>query len=228
MTEKANKIFTFLLVSVTFILITVTAFIHSDDRFVVVPLYISLTVMLLQSQVNRYAFLLGGLNALLYAAVGIYNGLYASAASAALVSCPLQLATFFNWGKHAYGKSAIFKKLGIKRMLVLAAVCVASWFVMWAFFSLFHSSYMIFDNTLTLIGIVSTVLCALTYIEYTYLQIVSLGISVVLYAVMMKERPIQMTYLIYNIYAMVCSIRALLKMRRLYVEQNMETKEASI
>lgn len=226
--ERSNRIFSFIMVGITFILITVTAFFNTNDLFIIVPLYVSLIVMLLQSGANRYAFLLGGLNSLLYAAVNVYIGLYASAASAALVSCPLQLVTFFNWRKRAYGKSAVFKKLGIKRMLLLVAICVALWFLMWAIFSLFHSSYMIFDNTLTLIGIVTTVLCALTYIEYTYLQIVSLGIGIVLYAIMLKERPIQLTYLIYNVYAMICSMRAFLKMNRLYIEQNTVRKEISV
>ena len=228
MTGKADKIFTFFLIGVTFVLITVTAFMYSEDVFIIVPLYISLTVMLLQSRANRYAFLLGGINSLLYAAVNIYIGLYASAASAALVSCPLQLAAFLNWRKRAYGNAAIFKKLGLKHMLLLSAACVVSWFFMWAFFSLFHSSYLLFDNTLTLIGIVSTVLCALAYIEYTYLQMVSLGIGIVLYAVMLRERPIQMTYLIYNVYALICSMRALFKMNRMYIEQNVTKKEASL
>ena len=222
MTERADKIFTFFLVSITFIFITVTAFIYTEDVFIIVPLYISLTVMFLQSRANRYAFLLGGINSLLYAAVDIYIGLYASAASAALVSCPLQLITFFSWSKRPYGTATIFKKLGLKNMLVLAAVSVASWLAMWAFFSMFHSEYLLFDNTLTLIGIVATILCAMAYIEYTYLQMLSLGIGIVLYGIMLKERPIQITYLIYNVYALICSAKAFLFMNRLYAEQKVE------
>ena len=222
MAGKADKIFTFFLITITFVLITVTAFIYKEDIFVIVPLYISLTVMLLQSRANRCAFLLGGINALLYAAVDVYIGLYASAASAALVSCPLQLVTFINWSRRPYGTATIFKKLGRKNMVILAAAGVVLWLAMWALFSMLHSGYLLFDNTLTLIGIAATILCAMSYIEYTYLQMVSLGIGIVLYGVMLKERPIQITYLIYNVYALICSAKAFLLMNKLYVKQNSE------
>lgn len=71
MNKKADKVFTFFLIGITFVLITITSAMYSEDVFVIVPLYVSLGVMFLQSRANRYAFLLGGINALLYATVYI-------------------------------------------------------------------------------------------------------------------------------------------------------------
>lgn len=137
----------------------------------------------------------------------------------------MQLVTFSNWRKHAYGNATAFKKLGLKRILLLTAGGAVLWFLMWVFFSLFHSSYLFFDNTITLIGIASTILCALAYIEYTFLQIIGLGIGIVLYAIMMQEKAIQITYIIYNIYALICSVRAMFKMNWIYKQQKAGEKE---
>lgn len=134
MTEKTNKMITIFLVGITFILITATALIYSEDGFIIVPLYVSLAIMLLQSKANRYAFLLGGINSLLYAGVYAYTGLYAMAAYAALVSCPLQLVTFLNWSKRPYGNATVFKKLSLKNKVILFASFVVLWLLMWAFF----------------------------------------------------------------------------------------------
>lgn len=51
-----------------------------QNFFRILPLYVSLFVMILSAQVNRYAFLLGGLNSILYAAVYFAYGLYGMAA----------------------------------------------------------------------------------------------------------------------------------------------------
>lgn len=59
-----------------------------QNFFRILPLYVSLFVMILSAQVNRYAFLLGGLNLILYAAVYFVYGLYGMAAYALLVSFP--------------------------------------------------------------------------------------------------------------------------------------------
>ena len=227
MTEKTNKMITIFLVGITFILITATALIYSEDGFIIVPLYVSLAIMLLQSKANRYAFLLGGINSLLYAGVYAYTGLYAMAAYAALVSCPLQLVTFLNWSKRPYGNATVFKKLSLKNKVILFASFVVLWLLMWAFFSLFHSAYLLFDNTVTLLGIASTVLCALSFVDYAYLQIAGVGISIVLYSQMLHTKPIQITYLIYSVFALVSSVKALGKMNRLYIEQKTEESEAA-
>ena len=220
MINNKEKTFDITLVGTTAILITICSLIFRENVFVVIPLYISLYVWFLQSKANKYAFLLGGLNSILYAAVDLFNGLYATAAYDVLVSCTLQIITFINWNRHAYGKnSTIFKRLSAKQITLIASAGILLWSGLYFVLSLFNSEYMLFDNTRTLLGIAATILCALSYIEYTYLQQVNIVVSLVLYAMIFKEEPIMITHFIFNIYAFICAIRSFIKMKKLYKEQ---------
>ena len=73
---KKNKIFAnpilFILMPITAVAITITGIIWKQSFIRILPLYISLTVMLLQSRANRYAPLIGGLNSILYIFTYIY------------------------------------------------------------------------------------------------------------------------------------------------------------
>ena len=55
--------------------------------------------MLLQARVSRYAFLVGGLNSILYTGAYLLMGLYTTAAYTFLTSFPLQMITFINRNK---------------------------------------------------------------------------------------------------------------------------------
>ena len=220
MIKNKEKIFDITLVGTTAILITICSLTFRENVFVVIPLYVSLFVWFLQSKANKYAFLLGGLNSILYAAVDLFNGLYATAVYDVLVSCTLQIITFINWNRHAYGKnSTIFKRLSAKQITLIASAGILLWSGLYFVLSLFNSEYMLFDNTRTLLGIAATILCALSYIEYTYLQQVNIVVSLVLYAMIFKEEPIMITHFIFNIYAFICAIRSFIKMKKLYKEQ---------
>ena len=79
---------------ITGVLITIAGVYYKQDFLRILPLYISLIIASLQSRVNRYASLLGSINSLLYGAVYIFYGIYASAISAFLFSFPIQMLTF--------------------------------------------------------------------------------------------------------------------------------------
>ena len=74
-----------IMIMITGILITLTGVLFHQSVQRMIPLYVSLVVGMLQSRANRYANLIGGINALLYAVVYFYFGLYASAANAATI-----------------------------------------------------------------------------------------------------------------------------------------------
>jgi len=61
-----KRIFVILLAIAAFSLITFTGIKYSQSFLRMLPLYISLSVMLLQTKANRYSFLIGGLNSILY------------------------------------------------------------------------------------------------------------------------------------------------------------------
>ena len=74
------------------------------------PTLITPFVMLLSSRVNRWTFIIGGCNSVIYSVGFFLGGLYGSALSALFVSAPLQFYSFFAWKKHAYKQATEFKK----------------------------------------------------------------------------------------------------------------------
>ena len=64
--EKATKIFSYSLLIVSAVLITVTGIVFRQRFLLMLPLYVSLVVGLLQSRASRFSYLLGGLNCVIY------------------------------------------------------------------------------------------------------------------------------------------------------------------
>ena len=218
---KKSKI---IIIIVTGIAILATGILTKQHFFLMVPLFISLFVMSFQSEANRYGSLMGAINSLIYTAAYTYMGVYGSAASALLLSFPMQLMTFFNWKKHAYKKTVVFKQMSNK-MRVASAVGVL---VLWAVTALvlykIKYEYAIFDSILFLLGIIVSVLTMLAYIEYTYLWIVQAVVGLFLNVQMIINDYSQATYFIYGIYALYCVICAFINVRKFYKEQQNQLK----
>ena len=102
---KKTPIFMFILLAITAIGITISGVIFKQSALRMIPLYVSLVIFLLQSSVNRFAPLIGGINSVFYAIVYFYYELYATAIYSLIVSCPLQIITFINWSKRKNGKT---------------------------------------------------------------------------------------------------------------------------
>ena len=213
LSEQINL--TTLLMLITAIAVTVTGILFDQSILRILPLYISMFISLLQSRVNRYAPLVGAFNSLLYAGVYFYYGLYASVLYAVLVSFPLQFVTFIRWNQNPYQKSTVFKKMTGKQRVVVALIAVAFWCGMLVVLKSLGSSHQILDNTVTMLGILNTVLMMLSYIEYTALMIPGNLFSIALYIAMIKESPEQITYLIYTLFSGYCVVRAFLSVSNL-------------
>ncbi len=213
-----------ILLGITAAGITVTGIVFRQSFLRILPLYISLVISLLQSRVNRYASLMGGFNSLLYALVYVYYGLYGSAVYAVLFSCPLQLITFLKWRKNPWGKSTVFRAMTWKQRGLLTAGMILIWCAMSAILTASGSSYVIFDSTITLMGILVSVLTMFAFIEYTVLMIPSSLLNIGLYIAMMEENPEQITYLIYTLYSFTCICTAFFRARKLYREQRAAEK----
>lgn len=208
-----------IIIAVTFCVILVSGLLTKQNPLFMLPLFVSLAVMALQADVNRAAYLVGGINAAIYAVVYIFMGLYASAASALLFSCPLQLVTFFNWKRKAYGKATIFKKLSTKARIVLT-LCVLLGFGAQQFvLTQLGSDYAILDNVASLVGIIASVLSLVGYIEYVYLQILGIVLTIALNVQVTLSNPAHVTYLIYSVYCIFCLAIAFRNVRRLYAQQ---------
>jgi len=215
---KENRA-TAILMLITAVLITVSSVLVNQSFLRVLPLYVSLIIALLQSRANRLAPLLGGINSLLYAVVYFHYNLLAMAVYAIVISCPIQLLTFVRWTKHSYADSTQFRRLSVRGRVLVTAMFAGAWLILCGVLWLFDSSYMLFDNTITLLGILISILTMLAYIEYAWLMLPSGIISILLYVVMLPDSPEQLPYLIFSVYSMICVVRGFFRVLRLYDEQ---------
>lgn len=214
-----------IMIAATFCLILAAGILTKQNPLFMIPLFVSLIVMALQAEVNRTAFLIGGINSCIYAAVYVYMGLYASAASALLFSCPFQLVAFFNWKRRAYGKATVFKKLSPKMRLILGAGAVLGFCVVQAILMWLGSDYAVLDNISFVNGVLVNVLSLLAYIEYIYLQFLGGFLTIALNVQVMLSKPAHSTYLIFSLYSLCCLAIAFRNVRRLYKEQQAKSSD---
>lgn len=215
------------IIAITFCLILTAGIWTKQNPLFMIPLFVSLIVMALQSEVNRIAFLIGGINSCIYAAVYVSMGLYASAASAMLFSCPFQLVTFFNWKRKAYGKATVFKKLSSKMRVILGVASVLIFAIVQAILLWLGSNYAVLDNISFVNGVLVNVLSLLAYIEYIYLQFFGGFLTIALNVQVMLSSPAHSTYLIFSLYSLYCLAVAFRNVRRIYQEQQGNTLDSA-
>lgn len=203
----------------TFIGITIANIIYPQPFIQVLPLYVSLVINALLSRANRYAPLIGACNCLLYGYAFYVLDLYGSMAYSVLVSCPLQLVTFFLWSKRPYRSSTMFRQLGKKRFLIMMGIFTFAWLVCYILLQAMGSSHIILDNTVSLLGILVSILTLLSFVEYTSICLLQTVLMLVLYGVMLPTTPSILVHFIFNVYTLVCVAKAYFHVRKLYTEQ---------
>ena len=161
--------------------------------------------MLLQSRVNRYAFIVGAINAILYAIAYMKMSLHATALYAILVSCPMQVMIFVNWSRYTNQRETKLRKMSVKSRVELFGGMLAGWLLLYMIFSGWNSQYLLLDNSVAVLGTISTVLCALRFKEYTFLQILTNAISFTTYLMMVEAEPSRIIWVISSVNAIVCT-----------------------
>lgn len=197
---------------ITFILILTLSIIFKPKIFTVFPLFVSIIVMFLQSQVNRYSYLIGSLNSAFYGISYFCMGLYSMSAYAMFVSTPIMLCTFLLWNKNTIKGKTKTRSLSARHRALLFGAMILIWIVLFAIFSAMHSSYLVLENTVSVIGITSSILCMLRFSEYAILSIISGIINTVLYFVMLLDDSSIIVWLIFTVYSLACSIMAFINM----------------
>lgn len=228
---KQNKfskkdIFIFILMISTAVLISAAGIINKQKFPLIMPLYVSLIIGMLQSRVNRFASLMGSINSLVYAAVYAYYHLYASAFSALLFSCPIQLLTFIRWNKNKWEHSTKLRKLSNKQRILIAVGYVAALIILWVVLPLIGSEYVFLDSITNVLGILIYFLTMFAYVEYTFLMIINGIIGIVLYVTMLEANPETVTYLIFSVYSFICVTFAFFEARKLHANQQKENNSA--
>lgn len=210
---RENKILSIML-PITFLLILATGIIFKQELLAILPLFVSLGVMVLQARVNRYAWLVGSLNSLLYCYYYFSMGLMSNFLYALIISFPLQMITFFNWRKKTTDKVTRLKKMSPRqRILAISAFLLAWWGIFFGISFFPNASYSILDTLTSVLGIAVTILTALRFSEYVFLQLVSGAINIVMYVAIIWDGELEsITYLIYAIYCLVCIVLAAVRM----------------
>lgn len=211
---------------ITAVCITITAVIFQQSFLRILPLYISLFVVTLQSKVNRYSNLLGAANSVLYAFVYLHYKLYASMASALFVSFPFQIITFIRWNKNSWNKSTVLRKLSCKQRIGIIFVFFALQLVLLGILSLTDANHAFLDSSHFILGVMTSVLTVFAYVEYTWFMILNVSVSTALYVSMVcSGTPEQVPYLVFSVYSLVCAYIGCKKANALYKLQQSEQCE---
>ena len=215
-----------IMIPVTAALITAAGIIFRQSPLRILPLYVSLFVLMLQAKANRAASLIGSFNCILYTFVYIRLGLYAFAATCALVSGPLQMVTFILWSRRKYGQSTYFRKMSVRWRIITAAIFIVSFFAVFFILDMLGSSHQFIDDLASMLGTLNTVLLMLAFIEYTWLMIPAGIITIVMHITTVPEVPGQVTYVIFSVYSLICVIMQFFRVRQLYAKQQEELSAA--
>lgn len=201
------------------VLILTVAIMVKQKFFMTLPLLVSIFIMLLQTEVNRYAFLMGGINSIIYAVAYAYIGTYASAWYSFLFSFPLQIITFINWNKHTYKNSAVLKSLSARMYIAIAIMFALCWSSVFLYLFRQGNSYAMLDSASSLLGVLGTFLSMFAYKEYPYINAVGGLITIFLNVQVSMNDICRLPYLIFSIYSFVCVVIATININKLYKEQ---------
>ena len=223
-----DKIFSVSLLAVSAILITVTSIMFDKrDLFqrtiLTLPLYVSLVVGLLQSQANRFSYLLGGINCIIYSVAYFLLGLYATAFSTLLFYFPIQLVTFWRWSKSSYKRSTEFRSLKTIHWVLGGIVFVICFSVLHFVLKAAEGNYPFLDNLATMVSLSVLFLSLFRFREYSFLMPVTCIVNFTLFFVMVLDDPAQMPYLIYSINSLICVVMQFFSVRKLYKEQTQKS-----
>ena len=208
-----EKVIMLILVALTAVGITASGIVWGRDYLKLAPLYVSLSVMLFQSEAKRIAPLIGAVNSILY-------GLYASAVSDILFSCTLQFATFILWTKRKDGSTTIFRKMTVKnRLLILLAVITV--YSVTLIVNLNVGATLPYLDAYQLVGNFATqILMMFAFLEYTAFSVFGCMITILLNVFMLGSNPDRAPYLVFSIYSLICSVRGAYSVSKIYKSQN--------
>ncbi len=200
--------------------IIVCAAVFGQKFIKVLPVVVSLFVVLLSAHANRYTFLIGAVNSVIYSIGYIMEHLYASVASALLLSFPIQIVSFVLWKKRSYRKtSRNIRTIPPKNYLWLVPLFAALWGGFFWLFSAVGSSNTVLDNTIFILGIFSSFFLMLGYLENVFISLVSTALGFWLWTTLTLGNIANITYLLYYVYLLFRQLQMLFIWWKLYREQ---------
>ena len=206
------------------IMILVFAVRNGQTVIKTLPTLITLVVMLMSVRANRYAFLVGASNSVLYGIAYVIEGVYFSAANAFLVSMPIQIFSFFVWRKHKTDKTKS-ELIRMKWWQLLLSVLVI--FPAWAgcYFGIsgfIGGSEPLLDSLTFVLALLISVLVAFRYIEGQYFNIISCVIGLVMWILIFIENPSNINFVLISCYNLFRTVQAAINWTVLYIKAKKE------
>ena len=208
------------------IMIVVFAGLKAQSFLKTLPTLITLVVMIMSVRANRFAFLVGAGNCVLYTLAYMSEGLYFSAINAFFVSMPIQIFSFFVWSRHKDGKTR--SKLIMMKWWQLLTVIFAV-FPAWAggYFGLgvfFEGNMALLDSLVFVLGILISILIAFRFVEGQYFNLLSCILNLVMFILICVESPSNINFLIISVYNLFRVGQAAISWTLLYIRSKNERK----
>lgn len=201
--------------------------------FKLLPTLISPVVLVLTAHANRYGFLLGGFNSLLYAVTFFMEGLFFSLFTAVAVSFPVQVFSFFHWSRNRRDENSeevALKSFGVKGNIILILAMTAVWAICYFLIGglIASQNYKLFDTVGFVTGMACTFIAAFRYVESMYINVVCIVCSVLTWVFITVNDPSSVNYLINLVYSLYTVIQASFIWTKLYIRQKRELAEEQI
>ena len=208
------------------VLIIVFAVLKEQTFLKTLPTLITLVVMIMSVRANRFAFLVGAGNCVLYTLAYMSEGIYFSAINAFFVSMPIQIFSFFVWSRHKDGKiRSRLTKMKWWQLLLSSAAIFPAWagcyFGLGAFF---EGNMAILDSLIFVLGILISILIAFRFIEGQYFNLISCILNLGMFVLICIESPSNINFLIISAYNLFRIGQAAINWTTLYLRSKNERK----
>lgn len=208
------------------IMIIVFAILNEQSFIKTLPTLITLVVMIMSVRANRFAFLVGASNCVLYTIAYVLEGLYFSAINALLVSMPIQIFSFFVWSRHKKGKTqATLIRMKWWQLLIATVAIFPAWAGSYLGLGVFFVGNMaLLDSLIFVLGILVSALIAFRFIEGQYFNLMSCVLNLSMFIFLCIETPSNLNFLIISVYNLFRVAQAAINWTLLYRRGKNEKK----
>ncbi len=214
----------------TGLMIIIVAIWRQQTFFKTLPTLITLVVQILNAHADRRSFLLGGCNAVLYGISYLSEGLYFSLISALCISAPIQIYSYFSWGRHSQKSRPELRFLGHKsRLLIILAILISWGICYFGLAPLFAgATYPAVDAFGFGMGIAISLMAAKRYIDSQFFNIVSCTIHLVVWVLLAIRNPSNFNYVVISAYNLFRVTEAAVIWTRTYFDIKKAMEETTV
>ncbi|MDR2201931.1 MAG: nicotinamide riboside transporter PnuC, partial [Clostridiales bacterium] len=221
--------FTFFLSLATVAALTTASVFVKPLWYKALPCFVTVAVLYLSANANKYSYLLGAANSVLYTVVYVVNGLYGGAVSGFLQGVMLQAAIFVKWSlSPGVKKKPVIKFLGKRNEAVVWAAMLGLWAAAYFVLRTLNGSNALLDALGFSLGIASFFMTIRAYAETWHIGMASYALQVVLWSVRIAADIRELPLLIISVYGLIKSVEGLLSWRKIRREQQSITASVHV